>query len=160
MDIKAGETKTIDFYADVFKGKNLFFLKLEKNGLLDNIRGREVGATWQEVNIALGQVMQDYAGSVRSETLLQAGLNHLRRLRKKVDSMMMARNQHELVHCMEVLDLFEVAETVFIAAKERKETRGKFVRADYPFTNPLLEQFLLVRQQDGKPVTEWRRVRR
>jgi len=132
----------------------------EKEALLNEIKSRKVGADWKEANVALQQIMNDYAGSSRAETYLDAGSNHIKRLRKKVDSTLMASNQHELVHCLEVLDLFDVAEAVFIAAKERKETRGKFVRVDYPFTNPLLEQFLLVRQQDGKPVTEWRRLRR
>jgi len=39
------------------------------------IRNRETGASWQETNIALQQVMSDYAGLVRSESLLRAGLS-------------------------------------------------------------------------------------
>ena len=37
----------------------------------------QTGAGWQEVNIAVNQVMSDYAGTPRSETLLTAGLSHL-----------------------------------------------------------------------------------
>lgn len=132
----------------------------EKVALLDEISNRKTGADWKEVNLALQQVMQDYAGMVRSETLLQAGLSHLQRLKAKAYSTMRARNQHELMHCVEVLDLLDVGEAVFIAANERKETRGTHIRTDYRFTNPLLEKFLIVRKKDGKPVIEWQAVRR
>ncbi len=134
--------------------------EIEKSkALLNEIRGREVGADWKEVNIALQQIMYDYAGSNRSETLLEAGLSHLRRLKEKTSTPMLARNQHELMHCLEVLDLLDVGEAVFIAANERKETRGIHVRSDYPFTNPLLEKFLIIKKVDGKPVTEWKEIR-
>ena len=67
--------------------------------------------------------MYDYAGSVRSETLLKAGLSYLQKLKRKVQTTLMARNQHDLMHCLEVLNLIDLGELVFIAAKERKETR-------------------------------------
>ncbi len=99
-----------------------------------SVRSRETGATWQEVNVALQQVMQDYAGSTRSENVLQAGLNHLRKLKQKAHDTIMAKNQHELMHCLEVLNLLDLGELVFAAALERKETRATHhARADYPF---------------------------
>jgi succinate dehydrogenase/fumarate reductase flavoprotein subunit len=99
--------------------------------------------------------MNDYAGSIRSETLLEAGLAHLRRLKKKAHETVTARNQHELMRCLEVFNLSDLAELVFIAALERKETRGAHLRADYPFTNPLLNKHITVKKVGGKPVTEW-----
>ncbi len=127
------------------------------SGGRSEIRGRETGATWQEVNIALQQVMQDYAGSVRSESLLKAGLNHLRKLREKAHNTIMAKNQHELMRCLEVLNLLDLGELVFVAALKRKETRNSHhVRADYPFPNPKMEKVLICRMKNGKPVTEWR----
>ncbi len=73
---------------------------------------------------------------------------------------MVARNQHELSHCLEVLNLFDVGEMVFAAALERKETRGNFVRSDYPFTNPSLGNKVLVcRKTGGKTVTEWQQIK-
>jgi len=129
----------------------------EKKELLDKIRSRETGATWQEVNIALQQTMYDYAGSIRSESLLQAGLSHLRKLKEKAYSTMIAKNQHELMHCLEVLNLFDIGELVFIAAGERKETRGNYVRPDYPYTNPLMNNKVLICKKIGdKLVAEWR----
>lgn len=132
----------------------------EWKSLLGEIRSREVGPDWKEVNIALQQIMSDYAGSIRSETLLEAGLLHLRRLKKNASDTMGAKNQHELVRGIEVLNLLDLGELVFIAARERKETRRLHVRPDYPFTNPLLEKLLVIKKIDEKLTMEWRRVRR
>lgn len=128
----------------------------EKKALLEDIRGREVGPDWREASVALQQIMNDYAGSIRSETLLEAGLSHLQRLKKKAYATMIARNQHELMRDLEVMNLLDLAELVFIAANERKETRGLHVRADYPLTNPLLDKRIAVRKVDDKPVMEWK----
>ncbi len=51
--------------------------------LLEEIRGRETGETWQEVNIALNQTMVDYAGPIRYENMLKAGADHLKRLKRE-----------------------------------------------------------------------------
>jgi succinate dehydrogenase/fumarate reductase flavoprotein subunit len=146
--------------------KKLEGLIEEKKRLLANIKGREVGASWQEVNIALQQIMSDYggcaggidAGNIRSETMLVAGLKYIRMLKEKAYATMMARNQHELMRCMEVLSLLDIGELVLIAANERKETRDTFVRSDYPLADPILDgkQIILNKQHD-KIITRWER---
>jgi len=123
--------------------------------LLKELRSRRDGPDWKEVNIALQQIMSDYAGSVRSETLLDAGLGHLRRLREDARTTMIARNQHELSRSLEVLNLLDLGELVCTAARERKETRGQHVRTDYPYTNPKLDKLLIVGNVDGHPATYW-----
>ncbi len=132
----------------------------EKVAFLDAVSNRKNGADWKEVNTALQHVMQDYAGTVRSETLLQAGLKNLTRLKEKACSNLQAVNQHELMRCLEVIDLIDTGETVLTAANERKESRGAHVRTDYSFTNPLMEKFLIVRKENGTPVAEWQAVKR
>jgi succinate dehydrogenase/fumarate reductase flavoprotein subunit len=132
----------------------------EKKNVLRALRSRDKGASWHEANFALQQIMYDYAGPMRSETLLDAGLLCLQRLKEKAYTTMLAKNPHELMHCLEVLNLIDLGELMFITANERKETRGRHVRSDYPFTNPLLEKFLIVRKIDARPVTEWREIRR
>lgn len=131
----------------------------EKTSLLDSLCRRDTGASWQEVNIALNQVMQDYAGPIRSGSMLQAGLSHLRRLKEKAHNTMLAQNQHELMHCLEALNLLDLGELIFIASLERKETRGNFIRSDYPYTNPLMtNKRLICKLQDNKITTEWRKL--
>ncbi|MBW2063991.1 MAG: FAD-binding protein [Deltaproteobacteria bacterium] len=125
---------------------------------LEEIRNREWGASWKEANIALQQIMYDFTGEVRSETLLDAGSLALRRLKQKAQESLIAGNPHELCRCLEVLNLLEVGELIFIAAKERRETRGKHVRPDYPFTNPQLSKLLVLKKENGRPAMEWRPI--
>lgn len=128
--------------------------------LAEGILQRESGAGWKEVNLGLQQIMNDYAGTVRSETLLSAGLLGLRRLKAKAFETMMAVNQHELTRCFEVLNLLDLGELIFIMALERKETRGRHIRVDYSYTNPLMEKMLVVKKVDGQPFLEWRTIKR
>ena len=128
----------------------------EKVAMLETMLSREEGATWRESNIALQQVMSEYAGLVRSEGLIEQGLRNLGRLREKVNNSLVATNGHELGRCLEVLSLLDVGEMVMLTAKERKETRAKHNRPDYPFTNPLLDKALIIKKANGKVVLHWK----
>ncbi len=131
----------------------------EKRNILEKIRGRKTGATWQEVNVALQQIMYDYVGSLRYETMLKAGYSHLCRLKKKAYDTLLAKNQHELMHCLEVLNLLDIGELIFLAISKRKETREKYTRLDYPFANPTLDgKILICEKVDNRPVAEWREI--
>lgn len=127
-----------------------------------DILSRESGTgypTWKEVNIAIQQVMADYCGlEVRSENFMRTGLQHLRRIRAKAE-LMACEDVHNFVRCLEVENLGMIAELTILCALERKETRGKHNRPDYPFTNPMLnEKFVTVQQgQDGKAEIAWRK---
>jgi succinate dehydrogenase/fumarate reductase flavoprotein subunit len=132
----------------------------QRTQLIDKMLSRKSGAGWQEVNIALSQIMQDYAGQARTDSLLQAGLGHLRRLKIKAENIMLAGNQHEAIRCLEVLNLFELAELLFMGLLERKETRGNYRRFDYPFVNPILDgKVIIYRKVADKPVIEWREAK-
>ncbi len=131
----------------------------EKKQAVIEISSRKNGPDWRETNIALQQLMQDYAGSVRSETLLRAGLSYVRKLKEKAGNGLIARNRWELTRCLETRNLLDLAELVLLAANERKETRGLHNRSDYPFTDPVLDgKAIYVKQVNGKPVMEWRRI--
>jgi len=127
-----------------------------KRRMFEDMGSREAGPDWKEVNIALQQIMYDYGGLVRSEVMLDAGLSHLQRLKQKAHTTMVARNPHELMRSLEVLNLLDMGELVFTAAKERRETRGTHFRPDYPFANPLMDKALVVKKVNGKPVLAWR----
>jgi len=131
----------------------------EKKNVVREIVSRKEGADWREANVALQQVMQDYAGLVRSETLLKAGLDYLRRLRSKARRSLVARNRWELTRCLETLNLLDLGELVLLSANERKETRALHNRADYPLTDPMLDgKALYVRNVGGVPTFEWRKT--
>jgi succinate dehydrogenase/fumarate reductase flavoprotein subunit len=131
----------------------------EKKGVVEALQNRKQGPDWKDANIALQHTMFDYAGPVRSETMLMAGLNHLRRLKEKIHNTLRAKDRWELTRCLEVVNLYDLGELVLIEALERKESRGLHHRVDYPYTDPLLNnKMLIVKKVDGKPVTEWREV--
>ena len=128
--------------------------------IVEGIINRDSGGDWKEFNFALQQTMDDYCGYVRSQTLLKAGINHLNRIKQKAYSTMMAKDQWQLTRCLEVLNLLDLCEATFIAADERKETRGRHFRADYPFTNAALDKTVLsIKKVNGKPVTEWKKLK-
>ena len=133
----------------------------KRSQFLSGFMERESGPSWKESNLALQQIMNDYAGvEVRSETLLNAGLKYLRDLKKKVVDTMATENAHTLMRGLETLDLMECGEVIFMTALERKETRGMHKRSDFPFTNPLLQdKFLTIRQDKSETVMEWREKR-
>ena len=112
---------------------------------------------WREINVAIQQVMTDYCGpEVRSEHILTTGLSHLKRLQAKAATVHCA-DSHEFMRCLEAEDLALLGELAFVSALERKETRGKHNRVDYPFTNPLLNnKFVTVEKVNGVPSTGWR----
>ena len=132
-------------------------------GLCDEIMGRgSSGYDWDEANMAVQQLMSDYApaGPVekRSETMLTAGIKYMRDLREKSEHGLGATCSHTLQRALESLDLMDVGEALMVAARERRESRGPHLRADYTFTNPMLaELFLDVFLKDGEIQTEWRK---
>jgi len=141
------------------------FKKAEKSPLVQEradfyseIMARQSGPDWKEANLALQQIMNDYAGvEIRSETLLKAGQKYLMDLKKKIQEQIIANDSHTLMRCLEVFHLIECGEIVFLAALERKETRGTHRRSDFPFTNPLLQdKFLTLWQERGKVKAAWR----
>jgi len=143
----------------------------DSNRLEDQVeeRARSIGAfqtrtqgpDWNEANMALNHTMADYAGLIRSEAMLEAGLRHLRRLKDKLHNTVMAGDRWELTRCLEVMNLYDLGELVFIGALERQESRGWHQRVDYPYVDPLLNRkVLVIRKVDGQPVTEWRDVPR
>ena len=127
-----------------------------KKAQLEEIRARKDGPTWSEASFALQQIMLDYCGQVRSENLLGAGLDIVGRLKKKASSGLMAENAHDLVFCLQTLNLIDIGESVLTSAYDRKETRGLHVRVDYTLTDPLLNNKLhLVKLVEGQPTTTW-----
>lgn len=131
-------------------------LLAEKDNFLTELRNRENGPDWKEVNVTLQQLMSDYAGFIRTEKMLEAGLTHIERLKKEAFESMIVRNPHEMMRALETLNLIDLGELICIAAMERKETREWHERKDYPYKDPLLDKPLVLKKVNGKPATFWR----
>jgi succinate dehydrogenase/fumarate reductase flavoprotein subunit len=94
------------------------------------------GMHWREVELALQNVVDYYAGQVRSGATLQRGIARLLDIRQ--NATLRADNPHELMRCLEVRSLMDNAEMVMAASLGRQESRRApfgFIRADFPEQN-------------------------
>lgn len=110
---------------------------------------------WKELNLAIMQTMWNYVanGIRKSEKLYTVGRFHLHRIMAKLDQMHCA-NVHEFMHCLEVLNIAEAADLIMIAGKSRKESRGNFLRADYPQKDSKYDgKYITVQKINGEAVT-------
>ena len=124
--------------------------------------GRKTHHDWKESNATLQQIVTEYAAAgpynVRSETLLNAGLIYISRLKKQHEERVSAQCSHTLMRTIEVGELIDCAEALIYSALERKESRGMHIRSDFTFTNPLLnDKFLTIRRENRKIIYEWRK---
>jgi succinate dehydrogenase/fumarate reductase flavoprotein subunit len=132
----------------------------ERQALYQSLLERQDGAHWKEVNATLAQIMQDYLGAdLKSETMMSAGLDYLRALRARALEEMQARNSHELMRAVEVIDLLDMGEVSFQSVLNRKESRGQLKRSDYKYTNPLLSgQLETIEKRNGVVTTAFRKT--
>lgn len=127
--------------------------------LFDTLMNRENGAHWKEALSTLQNIMSEYAGvDVQNEDMLKAGLTYVRQLRDDSLKELGCSNSHELMRTLEVFDMMEVAEPIFLCSANRRETRGPHVRSDYAFTNVLLNNKFqtIVKEADGSVRMDYR----
>ncbi len=97
--------------------------------------GRRIGAIKHE----LGEAMNKYAAVFRDAEGLEKGLEIVQRLKEEaakapVDDHGTVFNQ-DVISAIELGYMLDVAETIVIAAQERKESRGAQFRTDFPERN-------------------------
>lgn len=134
----------------------------ERRKLYETFLHRAEGAHWLEANSTLQQIMGTYVGlSVRSDTMMTAGLKYLGDLHRFGLAEFKCEDAHELMRTMEVLDLIELAQAVALTSRNRRETRGHHKRVDYTYTNPLLQDMFqtICRTADGQVEMKFRPMR-
>jgi succinate dehydrogenase / fumarate reductase, flavoprotein subunit len=97
--------------------------------------GRRIGAIKHE----LGKTMNEYVAVFRDAEGLQKALETVRRLKEEatvaaIDDRGSVFNQ-DVIAAIELGYMLDVAETIVIAAQERKESRGAQFRTDFPQRN-------------------------
>lgn len=135
---------------------------VERGSFYEQMMTRPEGAHWKELNLAVQQLMNDYAGInyIRSESMLNAGLKYLTDLEALSVTNMKCANAHELMRTLEAFDLLQLGKLICITAMERKESRGMHRRMDYTFTNPLLYGSIMAVQKNGDSCNiTWRHIR-
>jgi succinate dehydrogenase / fumarate reductase flavoprotein subunit len=119
------------------------------------------GRRVSEIKSELGETMNKYAAVFRDEAGLQGALETIGRLREEANSAWI--DDHGTVFNQDVLGAIELgymidcAETMLVAALERKESRGAQFRTDYPERNDAewLKHIDVSRDGDGSPVISY-----
>ncbi|MFH1490266.1 MAG: FAD-dependent oxidoreductase, partial [Pseudomonadota bacterium] len=127
--------------------------------LSENILVSRDGLHWREVEIAVQNIVDHYAGNVRAEKMLLRAIDRLKDVRK--NAVLRAENPHELGRCLEVMSVIENAEMLMRASLERKESRRipfGFYRADYPESNDK-DYFVFLAQRLKADNVEFKKIR-
>ena len=91
------------------------------------------GLHWCEVEMAMQNIMDHYAGNARSAPMLRRGAERLKDIKQNIS--FRAESAHELMRCLEVRSVLDNAEMILMASRERTESRKApfgFFRADFP----------------------------
>jgi succinate dehydrogenase/fumarate reductase flavoprotein subunit len=113
---------------------------------------RSEGMDWKELECGIAKVMQDYCGDIKSEGLMTLGLQALDEIGRAEASTLTARNPHELMRALEVLDILTCAEIILHSSLARRASSRwfGFRRVDYPDLDPPgWTKWVTVRQHEG-----------
>lgn len=117
------------------------------------------GTEPMELECAIRYICMRYVGMFKSEGKLREGLRRLSSLRRVFLPQLMAKNPHYLMRCLEVRNIIDLTELHIQACLERKESRGNYIRMDYPERDPLRDNMITYqRLEDGKAVLKIKEV--
>jgi len=128
--------------------------------LMQRKEGERVGALRE----AIGTVMAEHFGISRTRERMEAGLEKLAAIRKRIPNIMLQDHGKvfnlELVDALQLQSIFELAEVTAAGATVREESRGAHSRPDFPKRNDAdwMKHTLAYREEAGprldyKPVT-------
>ena len=113
------------------------------------------GTMPMELECAIRHIMEYYCGALKSEGKLTEGIKRFESLKREFLPQLMAPNPHYLMRAMEVRNIMQLAELHLYGSYNRKETRGQFVRLDYPETDHSRDNYYTInRMVDGKDIVE------
>lgn len=114
---------------------------------------RKDGIGWKELNMAISRTMQNTCGGIKSKELMNTGLTILDHIKKNEAPRVYARNPHELIRSLEVLNILTNAQLVLHACLARRASAKylHFRRSDYPEMDPPeWHKFVTVRLEDDE----------
>jgi succinate dehydrogenase/fumarate reductase flavoprotein subunit len=100
--------------------------------------GKNEGVTWKDFNMHITRIMQNYCGEIKSEELLNIGLDLLEKMEHNEVPILYARNPHELMRTLEVINILTNAKLIIHSCLARKASSKQlhFKRSDYPEIDP------------------------
>jgi len=117
---------------------------------VDYIFDQDTTKNFNSMRISVGKTMFELAGISRNKQKLFKALDYLKYLRRESGTLHCIdkgrNNNVELVSILELQNALEVAQTVVISARKRKESRGAHHRDDYPDTNDEYRHSILVNE--------------
>jgi succinate dehydrogenase/fumarate reductase flavoprotein subunit len=129
-------------------------IKAEKDRVLAPVKSTK-GIDWKEMAAGLAKIMQDYCGDIKTDELMKIGQIALDEVKKGEAMALTARNPHELMRALEVLDIHTVCEMIIAACQVRKASNSWifFDRMDYPEDDPEEWRKWLTIKLEGQKVT-------
>jgi len=124
-----------------------------ERGRINSLINKNKGLGWKEFNMAITRIMQNYCGEIKSEELLSIGLKLLEDLELKEALKLYARNPHELIRTLEVLNIVTNAKIIIYSCLARKASSKHlhFIRSDYPELDPPeWHKFIIVKFENNK----------
>ncbi|MFX1570497.1 MAG: FAD-dependent oxidoreductase [Promethearchaeota archaeon] len=131
---------------------DLHQVELEKRLILSLVN-KDDGIGWKEFNMHITRIMQNYCGEIKSEELLNIGLNLLEQMEQNEVPLLFARNPHELMRSLEVLNILTNAKLVIYSCLARKASSKQlhFKRSDFPEMDPPeWHKFITVRLENNR----------
>ena len=120
---------------------------------INSLTNKNEGLGWKEFNLAITRIMQNYCGEIKSRELLNIGLKLLENLETKEAPNLYARNPHELIRSLEVINILTNAKLIINSCLVRKASSKHlhFTRSDYPEMDPLeWHKFITVKLENNK----------
>ncbi|MFX1470758.1 MAG: hypothetical protein ACFFB8_19135, partial [Promethearchaeota archaeon] len=124
----------------------------EKERIYSLINKNE-GLGWKEFNMAISRIMQNYCGEIKTEELLNIGLKLLDEMEINDVPKLYARNPHELIRSLEVINILTNAKIIIYSCLARKASSKHlyFTRSDYPNMDPPeWRKFITVKLENNK----------
>jgi len=108
------------------------------------------GTEPMELECAIRYICERYVGQFKSEGKLREGKRRLGSLRRVFLPKLMAKNPHYLMRCLEVRNIMDLTELHIDACFKRKETRGNFIRLDFPEEDASRENMITYQRLDNR----------
>jgi len=125
---------------------------------------RSSGMEWKELHAGIARTMQYYCSEFKTESLLNMGIDTLRKIEDESVPLLFALDPHKLMRSLEDVSLLTYAQIIIHASLARKSSSFPlgFQRIDYPAIDPPeWSKFLTIKLENGKvktgelPLTFW-----